>query len=307
MSVDISKIGTEQQNKNTMNIDKLDTLSMVRLINQEDQAVIDAISEASEDIAKAVDAVYETISNGGRLIYMGAGTSGRIGVLDASEWLPTFGVGEEAVVGLIAGGDHALRNPIEAAEDNEDEAVKDLEAIHFTENDILLALASSGRTPYSIGGLKYANKIGAKTISLACVANSEMAQYADYPIEAVVGQEVVTGSTRMKSGSAQKMVLNIISTSTMIKMGKVYGNLMVDVKPTNKKLYERAKGILMKTTDCSYERAEELLEVSQMQVKPAIVMEKLGVDLDTALKLLEEHRENISQTIDAFEKRGCND
>lgn len=301
MSVDISKIGTEQQNKNTMNIDKLDTLSMVRLINQEDQAVIDAIEEASEDIAAAVDAVYETISNGGRLVYMGAGTSGRIGVLDASEWLPTFGVGEEAVVGLIAGGDHALRNPIEAAEDNEAEAKKDLISINFTEKDILLALASSGRTPYSIGGLKYANELGAKTISLACVENSELAQYADYPIEAVVGQEVVTGSTRMKSGSAQKMVLNIISTSTMIKMGKVYGNLMVDVKPTNKKLYERAKGILMKSTGCSYERAEELLEISEMQVKPAIVMEKLDVDLAKAQELLDQNKGHIAKTIESYE------
>ncbi|HEY4537875.1 MAG TPA: N-acetylmuramic acid 6-phosphate etherase [Erysipelothrix sp.] len=300
MKVDISKIGTEQQNQNTMNIDQLDTLSMVRLINQEDQAVIDAVNDASEQIAAAVDATYETIKNGGRLIYIGAGTSGRIGVLDASEWLPTFGVGKESVVGLIAGGDHALRNPIEAAEDNEDEARKDLDAIGFNENDILCALASSGRTPYSIGGLKYAREIGAKSISLACVADSEMAPFADYPIEVVVGQEVVTGSTRMKSGSAQKMVLNIISTSTMIKMGKVYGNLMVDVKPTNAKLVERAKGIIMKATGCDYDRASTLLEESDQHVKLAIVMEKLGVEKEIAKKALADNEGRIADAIENF-------
>lgn len=295
--IDLSKIGTEQQNQNTKNIDQLNTLDMVRLINQEDQAVIDAVNEASEDIAKAVDATYETISNGGRLVYIGAGTSGRIGVLDASEWLPTFGVGEESVIGIIAGGDHALRHPIESAEDNEEDVIDDLKAINFNENDILCALASSGRTPYCIGGLKYANDLGAKTISLACVSDSEMAKYAQIPIEAVVGQEVVTGSTRMKSGSAQKMVLNIISTSVMIKSGKVYGNLMVDVKPTNKKLVERAKGIIMKASDCDYDRASELLELSGGQVKPAIVMEKLNISLEEANKVIEESQGRIADAL----------
>lgn len=302
MKIDLSSIGTEQQNKNTMMIDELNTLDMVRLINKEDQEVINAVEKATPQIAKAVDATYETISKGGRLVYIGAGTSGRIGVLDASEWLPTFGVGEEAVIGIIAGGDHALRNPIESAEDNEFDVIPDLEAINFSNKDILCALASSGRTPYCLGGLKYANKIGAKTISLACVENSEIAKFADFPIEAVVGQEVITGSTRMKSGSAQKMVLNIISSATMIKAGKVYGNLMVDVKPTNKKLVERAKSIIMNATGVDYNRAQELLEESQSQVKLAIVMAKLNLNLEQAQKVLEENQGRIGQAIKNYKE-----
>lgn len=298
MKVNINKIDTEQQNINTMHIDTLSTHDMVKLINKEDQAVIDAVEAQTEEIAHATEAVYKTISNGGRLVYIGAGTSGRIGVLDASEWLPTYGVGEESVIGLIAGGDRALRHPIESAEDSLTGAQKDLEAIDFSKNDILCALASSGRTPYCIGGLKYAKEIGAKTISIACVSNSEMANYADYPIEAKVGQEVVTGSTRMKSASAQKMILNIISTSTMIKSGKVYGNLMVDVKATNAKLVERAKSIIMKTTNCNYDRASELLDLSKMQVKKAIIMELLDVDLEVASQKLEENKGNISLTVE---------
>lgn len=297
MKVNLNRIGTEKQNKNTMHIDTLSTHEMVKLINREDQAVIDAVEAASFAIAKATDAVYETIKSGGRLVYIGAGTSGRIGVLDASEWLPTYGVGEESVIGIIAGGDQALRHPIESAEDDLDGAQKDLEAINFNKNDILCALASSGRTPYCIGGMAYANRIGAQTISITCVEESEMSQYADYPIEAVVGQEVITGSTRMKSASAQKMILNIISTSTMIKSGKVYGNLMVDVKPTNAKLVERAKTIIMKTTDCDYERATELLDLSKSQVKAAIVMEKLDLNLEGALDILQQYDGNITQTL----------
>ena len=298
MKVNIKNIDTEKQNINTMHIDTLGTHDMVKLINNEDQAVIDAVEEQTFEIASAVEAVYNTISAGGRLIYIGAGTSGRIGVLDASEWLPTYGVGEESVVGIIAGGDRALRHPIESAEDSLTGAQKDLENINFTDKDILCALASSGRTPYCIGGLKYAKEIGAQTITIACVANSEMAAYADYPIEAKVGQEVVTGSTRMKSASAQKMILNIISTSTMIKSGKVYGNLMVDVKATNAKLVERAKSIIMKTTNCDYDRASELLELSEMQVKKAIIMQILDINLDEASQKLEENKGNISLTIE---------
>lgn len=298
MKVNIKNIDTELQNQNTLNIDTLSTLEMVALINDEDAQVIQAVKDEVENIARATDAVYKTIQNKGRLIYVGAGTSGRIGVLDASEWLPTYGVGEESVVGLIAGGDKALRHPIESAEDDESAAVHDLGSIHFNENDILCALASSGRTPYCIGALKHAKTIGAKTISIACVENSEIAQYADYPIEAKVGQEVITGSTRMKSASAQKMILNIISTSTMIQSGKVYGNLMVDVKPTNKKLVERAKSIIMMSTDCDYERASTLLEKSHQKVKNAIIMELLDVSYDTSVTLLEKHDGHISKTLE---------
>ncbi|CAM4181169.1 N-acetylmuramic acid 6-phosphate etherase [Erysipelothrix aquatica] len=297
MKIDLSKIGTEQQNKNTMHIDTLETEAMIRLINQEDQAVIDAVGAAVPQIAKAVDAIYETILNGGRLVYIGAGTSGRLGVLDASEVLPTFGMGEEAVVGLIAGGDVALRHPVEAAEDNETIVVEDLKRINFNENDILCAIASSGRTPYCVGGLKYARSLNAKTISLACVADSVIAQYADYPIEAVVGQEVVTGSTRMKSGSATKMVLNMLSTGAMIKYGKVYGNLMVDVKTSNAKLVERAKGIIMKATGVDYDRAAYLLDASGNHVKTAIVMQETDTTQAEAKALLEANEDRIALAI----------
>lgn len=298
MKIDLSKIGTERQNSNTTNIDRLDTVEMVALINAEDQRVIDAVGEQTHEIAAAIDATYDVITHGGRLVYIGAGTSGRLGVLDASECLPTFGVGEEAVVGIIAGGDTALRHPVEAAEDNDEMVIKDLQDIQFCEKDILCAIGASGRTPYCIGGLKYAKEIGAQTISVACVANSEMAKYADHPIETVVGQEVITGSTRMKSGSATKMVLNMISTGTMIKLGKVYGNLMVDVKATNAKLVERARNIIMNATGCDYNRAADLLELSDQNVKVAIVMEMCNRDYHAAQTLLEENQGRIALALE---------
>lgn len=297
MKIDLSNVTTEQQNINTMNIDKLDTKSMVELINREDQRVIDAISEVTTEVANAIDAITEQLRQGGRLVYIGAGTSGRLGVLDASEVLPTFGVGEEMVVGLIAGGDVALRHPVEAAEDSVDASIEDLKRINFNNKDILCAIASSGRTPYCISGIEYAKSIGSKTISLTCAKDNIMSQKADYPIEVVVGQEVITGSTRMKSGSAQKMVLNMLTTGTMVKLGKVYGNLMVDVKTSNLKLIERARHIVIKATGCSYERAAQLLELSDNSVKVAIVMEILGVDYDVSISLLEKHNGHISRAI----------
>lgn len=294
MKIDLSNVSTEQQNVNTMNIDKLDTKSMVELINREDQRVIDAISEVSTEIANAIDAITEQLKKGGRLVYIGAGTSGRLGVLDASEVLPTFGVGEEMVVGIIAGGDIALRHPVEAAEDSVDAVIEDLKNIAFNDKDILCAIASSGRTPYCVSGLSYAHSIGAKTISLTCAQNNIMSEKADYPIEVVVGQEVITGSTRMKSGSAQKMVLNMLSTGAMVKLGKVYGNLMVDVKTSNLKLIERARHIIIRATQCSYERATELLELSHNSVKTAIVMELLNTDYDNATNKLNQNEGHIS-------------
>lgn len=297
MKIDLSNVTTEQQNINTMNIDKLDTRSMVELINREDQRVIDAISEVTTEVANAIDAITEQLRQGGRLVYIGAGTSGRLGVLDASEVLPTFGVGEEMVIGLIAGGDVALRHPVEAAEDSVDASIEDLKRINFNNKDILCAIASSGRTPYCISGIEYAKSIGSKTISLTCAKDNIMSQKADYPIEVVVGQEVITGSTRMKSGSAQKMVLNMLTTGTMVKLGKVYGNLMVDVKTSNLKLIERARHIVIKATGCSYERAAQLLELSDNSVKVAIVMEILGVDYDVSISLLEKHNGHISRAI----------
>lgn len=289
----IGNLSTEQPNPRTEKIDELSTLEMVQLINREDRAVIDAVERATPQIAKAIDAIVEQLKVGGRLVYIGAGTSGRLGVLDASECLPTFGVGEEAVVGIIAGGDRALRHPVEAAEDSRESAIEDLQKIDFNEQDILCAIASSGRTPYCIGGLEYAKSVGARTISLACVAESLVGQLADYPIEAVVGQEVITGSTRMKSGSAQKMVLNMLSTGSMIKLGKVFGNLMVDVRATNEKLVERTRQMVMRATKCDYSQAIALLEAADHHVKTAIVMAFTGQDKRDAEQLLAQYSGHV--------------
>lgn len=294
----IKNLATEKRNKNTKNIDKLSTYEMVELINKEDEAVIEAVRSQLKPISEAVDTVYEAISGGGRLIYMGAGTSGRLGVLDASEWFPTYGVGDESVVGIIAGGDYALRNPIEGAEDFEDSGREDLKKLNLNDKDVVCALASSGRTPYCIGGLKYANELGCKTISIANVENSKIGEYADHVIEAVTGPEVVTGSTRMKAGSAQKMILNTISTSTMIKYGKVYENLMVDVNPSNEKLVERAYSIISDATGVDYDRSKELLEASDNNVKAAIVMEKMNCDLDKALTLIDQYKGKLGDIFD---------
>lgn len=302
MNVNIDNIATEMQNVNTMNIDTLSTLEMIELINREDQAVIDAVKSATHQIAAAVDVITECIDQGGRLIYIGAGTSGRLGVLDASEILPTYGVGEESVVGIIAGGDVALRHPVEASEDSEDLARADLERINVNHKDIVCAIASSGRTPYCVGGLKYAAEVGAKTLSVACVSNSLIGQYATYVIETPVGQEVVTGSTRMKSGSATKMVLNMLSSGAMIKLGKVYGNLMVDVKTSNLKLIERAKKMIMRATSATYEEAEKLLVASDNNVKTAIVMKLVNVDKDVAVSELEKYKGRISKVIENYGK-----
>lgn len=290
VKVDLGTLETEQRNSRTMEIDTLSTLEMVRLINREDQAVIDAIERVTPQIAAAIDAVVLRLQKGGRLIYVGAGTSGRLGVLDASECLPTFGVGEESVLALIAGGDRALRHPVEAAEDQEEAAIADLAAVALSGNDILCAIASSGRTPYALSALQYAKHLGAATISLASVSESKIGKVADYPIEVIVGAEVITGSTRMKAGSAQKMVLNMLSTGTMVKLGKVYQNLMVDLRATNQKLIERARQMVVMATDIDYDKASQLLEAADYHVKSAIVMALLAVDYQSATQLLAAHQ-----------------
>lgn len=297
--INIDSLSTEWRNENTDHIDKLSSYEIVKLINQEDQAVIDAVASVSEPVSNAVDVVVDAIKERGRLIYMGAGTSGRLGVLDASEWLPTYGVGAESIVGIIAGGDTALRNPIENAEDNLEAGKKDLENLGLTSKDIVCAIASSGRTPYCIGGLMYAKEVGCITISISNVKHSELGTYADHVIEAVTGPEVITGSTRMKAGSAQKMILNIISTTAMVKSGKVYGNLMVDMKPTNEKLMHRAWHIIQEATDVSLDRSKELLEQSNNSVKHAIVMALMNVDYESAKKLLIKHHGKIRDIMDS--------
>lgn len=295
--INLAEIGTEQSNPRTAGIDQLSTLEMVQLINREDQAVIDAVNRATPQIAAAIDLIVVAIKQGGRLIYMGAGTSGRLGVLDASECLPTFGVGEEAVIGIIAGGDRALRHPVENAEDNFEAGKADLEAIHCNEKDVVCVIASSGRTPYCLGALAYAKIIGAGSVAIACVAGSQIGQKADIAIEAVVGEEVITGSTRMKSGSAQKMILNMLSTGTMIRLGKVYGNQMVDLRATNEKLVARAERIVMQVTGCSSSEAKALLQKSQGAVKPAIVMALLATSYEKAQALLAQYDGHIRQLL----------
>ncbi len=269
---DIKTLDTEKRNSKSMNLSSMNAKEIVSIINSEDHIVAEAISKNLGDISNVVEMAAKTISEGGRIIYLGAGTSGRLGVLDAVECPPTFGVDPGLFVGLIAGGENAFVKAIEGAEDSKEGAVKDLKDINFSNKDLLIGIAASGRTPYVIGGIEYAKEIGAKTVSLATTSNSKIGELVDQKIEVVLGAEVLTGSTRMKSGSAQKMVLNMISTGAMVLNGKVYQNLMVDVMQTNKKLEIRARNIVVEATGCSEQKARQMLEVADNSVKLAIVM-----------------------------------
>lgn len=300
MKIDLSKLTTESRNERTLNIDNVSTLEMVTLINEEDKLVPIAVEKELPQIAEAIDVIVDRIKKGGRLIYIGAGTSGRLGILDASECPPTYGVSEELVQGLIAGGQEAIFRAKEGAEDSKELAVKDLESKNITENDIIVGLAASGRTPYVIGGLEYANEVGAATISITCNGDSEVSKVANISIAPVVGAEVVTGSTRLKSGTAQKLVLNMLSTGTMIKLGKVYGNLMVDVRPTNAKLIVRAKNIIKDSTKCSEETAEEFFEKSGRDVKLAIFMILSKMSKDESIEILEKNDGIIAKALDSI-------
>ncbi|MGG7078713.1 N-acetylmuramic acid 6-phosphate etherase [Clostridium sardiniense] len=298
MQVNLKRLNTEERNFNSRNIDKLSTREIVRLINNEDKKVALAVEEVLQDIANAIDLVYEQIKNGGRLIYIGAGTSGRLGVLDAVECPPTYGVSFDLVRGIIAGGESAMFKAKEGAEDSKELSVEDLKDIGFNKNDALVGIAASGRTPYVIGGLEYAREIGAKSVSICCVNKGEVSKYSDISIEVIPGAEVVTGSTRMKAGTAQKMILNMISTGVMIKLGKVYENLMIDLKPTNEKLLERAKVIIMESTGCERETAEEFFYKASENVKLAIFMILSGLERDDAIEILEKNEGRISKAID---------
>lgn len=299
MKIDLSKLVTEKRNPNTVNIDKVSTLEMVTMINNEDKLVALAVEKELPTIAKAVDVIAEAFEKGGRLIYSGAGTSGRLGILDASECPPTYGVSAELVQGIIAGGKEAIFKAKEGAEDSKELCVEDLKAIDFSSNDVLVGLAASGRTPYVIGGLEYAKEIGAATVAVTCNPDSELSHIADLSIAPVVGPEVVTGSTRMKAGTAQKLVLNMLSTGAMIKTGKVFGNLMVDVRATNKKLVERAKGIVVEATGASREDAERVLEETAYNVKLSILMLLAEVSKEEGEKLLENANGHISKALKA--------
>ncbi|WP_273403816.1 N-acetylmuramic acid 6-phosphate etherase [Actinobacillus porcinus] len=281
---------TEQRNPHSMQIDRASALEIVQLINNEDKLVPLAIEKCLPQIAQAVEKIVAAFQQGGRLVYMGAGTSGRLGVLDASECPPTYGVSPEMVVGLIAGGERALRHPIEGAEDNREQGKLDLQAIEFSAKDVLVGIAASGRTPYVLGGLDYAKELGAVTISIASNPNSAMATLADIAIETLVGAEVLTGSSRMKSGTAQKLVLNMITTASMILMGKCYQNLMVDVQASNEKLRARAIRIVMQATECSKETAEKMLQTAEGNAKLAIMMILGNLDKERAVKILQENQ-----------------
>ena len=286
----LSTLITEQRNPNSMYVDSLSALEIVQLMNKEDKQVPLAIEKCLPQIAQTVECIVAAFQQGGRLVYIGAGTSGRLGVLDASECPPTFGVSPEMVKGIIAGGERALRHPIEGAEDSKTHAVVDLQTIQFSSKDVLVGIAASGRTPYVIGALEYAKSLGSVTVSIASNPNSAMANIVDIAIDTVVGPEVLTGSSRLKSGTAQKLVLNMLTTASMILMGKCYQNLMVDVQASNEKLKARAIRIVMQATDCDKALAEETLKQADQNAKLAIMMILSGLDRAQAEALLEKHQ-----------------
>ena len=298
--MEIKNLETEARNPATTHIDTMSTLDMVKTINAEDQKVALAVAGESDQIAKAIDQASTRYSAGGRLIYIGAGTSGRLGVLDAAELVPTYGIKPERAIGLIAGGKKAMFAAVEGAEDSITMGETDLKNLKLTANDIVIGLAASGRTPYVIGGLKYAAKVQALTIAVACVPNSVIGQIAEIAINAVVGPEVITGSTRMKAGTAQKMILNMISTGVMIRQGKVYQNVMVDVQPTNDKLVDRACRIISETAAIPIAEALSFLRKADNDVALAIVMAKTGKNKQEAAQLLTEHHGIVSDVLNSL-------
>ena len=296
MNVNIKKITTENRNPNTLDIDRVSTIEIVKKINNEDKTVAYAVEKAIPEIAKCVDMVYDTFMNDGRLIYMGAGTSGRIGLVDAVECKPTYGVSPEMVQCLMAGGLPAMVQAVEGAEDSRTMAVEDLKRINLTNKDIVIGIAASGRTPYVLGGVEYARSIGAKTASISTSQNTILSSMVDCPIEAVTGAEPITGSTRMKSGTAQKMICNIISTSAMVKMGKVYENLMIDVQATNEKLVARAVSILKDITGLDDAEAKQAYD-KYGSVKKAMLGVLAGIEPDEVSKILDKHKGNIRESL----------
>lgn len=288
--MNLAKLTTEQRNSDSMHLDTLSTRDVLRTINDEDQSVAHSVKQELPQIEKVIEVIKKNLNRGGRLIYVGAGTSGRLGVLDAAECVPTFNVDPSIVQGLIAGGMPAMTAAVEGAEDSPELGEEDLKNIQLSDKDTVLGIAASGRTPYVKGALNYAGQIGAATASLACNKDADISKNADMNIEVQTGPEVLTGSTRLKAGTAQKMVLNMVSTAAMIGIGKVYQNLMVDVKPTNHKLIERSKSIIMQATECSYEVAERFLKRADENVKLAILMILNDSSKDEAEKQLLQNK-----------------
>lgn len=297
MKEHLPSLTTESRNERTMAIDSADTLDILKMINEEDQKVALAVQKVLPDIRVAVEFAVQSLRRGGRLFYIGAGTSGRLGVLDAVECPPTFSTPPEWVQGLIAGGEKAFVQAVEGAEDQEKGGEQDLIKVNLSEKDTVVGIAASGRTPYVIGALKYARHVGAKTVALACNKQARISQEADHAIEVIVGPEVLAGSTRMKAGTAQKLILNMISTATMIKLGKVYENLMVDVNVSNHKLKERAIHIICTVTKASVKQAKEVLEQAHNEVKTAIVMIEAQTTVEEAIRLLNRANGDVRQAL----------
>lgn len=300
--INLNNLLTEKRNPYTLNIDNVSTLEMCMLLNEEDKRVAIAIRNVLPHIAMAVDEITSRLKDGGRLFYIGAGTSGRLGILDAVECPPTYSTDPEMVQGIIAGGYNAIFKAQEGAEDSLTLAQEDLQAKNLSAKDCVVGIAASGRTPYVIGGLDFANSINALTIAISCTSNSEISSHAKIAIEALTGPEAITGSTRMKAGTAQKMILNMLSTCTMIKLGKVYSNLMVDVKSSNKKLEERARRILMEATNCDRQTAIDTLAITQGKVKPAILMLLANISYEEALSSLNNNEGFISKSLNSMKK-----
>jgi N-acetylmuramic acid 6-phosphate etherase len=295
--IDLSVLTTESRNPDTINLDEMTPLQIAAIMNQEDAKAVKAVEKVIPEIATAIEWATDSLNAGGRIIYIGAGTSGRLGVLDAVECPPTFGVSRELVVGLIAGGDKAFVAAVEGAEDSETLCEADLKEIGLTSKDIVIGLAASGRTPYVIYGLDYANKIGCHTVAIACNKGSDVGKKANLAIEPVTGPEVLTGSTRLKAGTAQKMILNMISTGSMVGIGKAYENLMVDVKQSNEKLVVRSQNIVMTATGCTREEAEKVLKQAEGHVKTAITMILLDCDPEDARQKLSQAGGKIREAL----------
>jgi len=298
MNEDLGQLNTEAIDSRFSKIDTLSTIDLLKLFNDGDKSVAEEVAKVLPKVAEAINEITMRMELGGRLIYVGAGTSGRLGVLDASECIPTFSLEEGLVIGIIAGGDTALRTGIEGAEDVLEGAIEELKKMNFSKKDSLVGIAASGRTPYVVGALKYAKEIGAASIALSCNLNSELSKFADIAIEVDTGAEILAGSTRLKAGTAQKLILNMISTVSMIKLGKTYGNLMVDLQVSNIKLRDRAIRIIQAATSCDFKRAQEALQESKDQVKVAIVMILLETSAEKALELLKASGSRVRAALD---------
>ena len=298
MKENLAGLATEMVNPETQNIDRCSTLEMVELVNRQDALVAGAVAAQKAEIAQAVDLISGCLARGGRLIYLGAGTSGRLGVLDASECLPTFGVDPEMVQGHIAGGDIALRHPVEGCEDDEEAGIRLVDQLEVGPDDAVVGITASGRTPYVLAGLRRARERGGVPIGLCTNPHSRLEEVCQVTIAPLVGPEAISGSTRMKSGTAQKMVLNMLSTCAMVKLGKVYGNLMVDLRASNHKLVDRAQRLIIHATGVDRDRAKALLEEAGGHVKLAILMEKSGLEAAKAKALLDRHGGHLAQAIE---------